>query len=269
MRVVGTAAAILILLVAGGVTVAQSGRVFAHHPGSTAKSGPRGHGYTTAVDATQRAAVWVSQQVSRNVIVACDPLMCSDLKAQGVPAGKLLILRTSKTSLLGAEVVVATPTLRSQFGTRLDSQYAPSVMAGFGSGPSQVNVLVVAKDGAAAYRAALRQDVAARKAAGRQLLANRRIAVSGQTAAQLRDRRGRFPPAHHACGAGSRAPDPDPGLRRSWPGRQPGSPAVLGRPVRCGEGSGHDRLKLSAMADYFHRVPARSLQRKNCRRPAR
>ena len=185
MRVVGTAAAILILLVAGGVTVAQSGQVFAHHPGSTAKSGPRGHGYTTAVDGTQRAAVWVSQQVSRNVIVACDPLMCSALKAQGVPAGKLLILRTSKTSLLGAEVVVATPTLRSQFGTRLDSQYAPSVMAGFGSGPSRVKVLVVAKDGAAAYRAALRQDVAARKAAGRQLLANRRIAVSGQAAAQL------------------------------------------------------------------------------------
>ena len=74
---------------------------------------------------------------------------------------------------------------RSQFGSRVDSVYAPSVIAGFGSGPGQVNVQVVAKDGAAAYLAALRQDVADRKAAGGQLLANKRIEASAEAGAQL------------------------------------------------------------------------------------
>ncbi len=44
---------------------------------------------------------------------------------------------------------------------------------------------VVAPDGAAAYLAALRQDVAARKAAGAQLLVNKRIRVMGQARTQL------------------------------------------------------------------------------------
>jgi hypothetical protein len=81
--------------------------------------------------------------------------------------------------------VVATPTVRSQFGSRLDTVYAPSVMASFGSGPGQVDVQVVAPDGAAAYLAALRQDVAARRAAGAQLLANKRIAMTAQVRTQL------------------------------------------------------------------------------------
>ena len=82
-------------------------------------------------------------------------------------------------------MVVVTPAVSSQFGGRLDSVYAPSVIAGFGSGPGLVSVQVIAKDGPAAYLAALRQDVAARKAAGDQLLANKRIAATAQARTQL------------------------------------------------------------------------------------
>jgi hypothetical protein len=131
------------------------------------------------------AANWVSQQVSNSVTVACDPLMCAALEARGVPSARLLVLRTGTASPRGAGVIVATPAVRSQFGSRLDSEYAPLVLAGFGSGPGQVNVQVVAPDGATAYRAALRQDQAARKMAGTQLLANKQIGVSSQARAQL------------------------------------------------------------------------------------
>jgi hypothetical protein len=183
------AAAILTLLVAGGVTLALSGHLASHRPsrGGAPGSGSAGNGHTglTAAAAMQMAATWVGQQISRSVIVACDPVMCSALQAQGFPAANLLVLRPSTASPRGAEVVVVTPAVRSQFGNRLDSMYAPSVMAGFGSGPNQVNVRVIAPDGAAAYLAALRQDVAARSVAGAQLLANKRIVITAQARMQL------------------------------------------------------------------------------------
>jgi hypothetical protein len=131
------------------------------------------------------AADWVSQQVSRSVTVACDPLMCAALEARGVPTARLLMLRAGASSPRGAGVVVATPTVRSQFGSRLDSEYAPLVIAGFGSGPGQVDVQVVAPDGAGTYRAALRQDQTARKAAGTHLLSNKQISATAPARTQL------------------------------------------------------------------------------------
>jgi hypothetical protein len=131
------------------------------------------------------AAGWVSQRVSRSAIVACDPLMCSALQSRGIPAANLLALGPAVADPLRADVVVATPAVRSQFGNRLDNEYAPSVMAGFGSGAARVNVRVIAPDGASAYLAALSQDLAARKAAGAQLLATKRIEVTALAAAQL------------------------------------------------------------------------------------
>ena len=97
-----------------------------------------------------------------------------------MPVANLLMIQPSTTSLLDAQVVVATPTVRSQFGGRLESVYAPSVMASFGSGPGRVDVQVIAPHGAAAYLTALRQDVATRQAAAAQLLVNRRIVVTAE-----------------------------------------------------------------------------------------
>ena len=178
-RVPGLAAVILILLgaAAGGVTLVLTQ---GHAPVR-----PAGHAAAPAPLPAQMAAAWVAQQVSRSTIVACDPEMCAALEARGMPAANLLPIQSSTTSLLDAQVVVATPVVRGQFGGRLDSVYAPSVMASFGSGPGRVDVQVIAPQGAAAYLTALRQDMAARQAAGAQLLANKQITVAAQARPQL------------------------------------------------------------------------------------
>ncbi len=190
IRLPGMAAVIAILIFAGGVTVALSrphlgGSLSDRSAGSA--SGPVGNGRDgpATAAAVRTAAEWISQQISRSAIVACDPAVCSALLAQGMPAGNLLVLGTTAANPLDADLVVATPAVRSQFGSRLESFYAPSVIASFGSGPDQVSVRVIAPDGAAAYRLALRQDVAARMAAGAQLLTNRRIKVAAQARMQL------------------------------------------------------------------------------------
>jgi len=180
VRLPWVAAAVLALLAASGTVGALSRGIPGNHapvPVKTARSKP--------ANAAQMAADWVSQQVSHSVTVACDPLMCAALEARGVPTARLLVLRSGAASPRGAGVVVATPAVRSQFGSRLDSEYAPSVIAGFGSGPGQVNIQVVAPDGAAAYRAALRRDQVDRKAAGTQLLGNKQISVMAQARAEL------------------------------------------------------------------------------------
>jgi hypothetical protein len=169
--------AILILMAAGGTALAIS------QPHAPVR--PSGRPAVPAFGPIQMAAGWISQQVSRGAIVACDPAMCAALEARGTPAANLLVLRSSTKSPLGAQVVVETPTVRSQFGSRLDTVYAPSVLASFGSGPGQVSVKVVAPQGAAAYLTALSQDMAARRVAGAQLLANRRIAVATEARTQL------------------------------------------------------------------------------------
>jgi hypothetical protein len=171
------AAAFLILMFAGGVTLAV-----VRPP---ANSRPSGHGAPAAAGPVQMAAEWISQQVSRSTIVACDPAMCSALEDAGVPAANLLMIRNATASPLHAQLVVATPTVRSQFGSRLDSVYAPTVIAEFGSGSGRVNVQVVAPAGAAAYLTALHQDVAARQVAGAQLLANKHIVATAQARGQL------------------------------------------------------------------------------------
>jgi len=122
-----------------------------------------------------QAAAWVASQVSGGAIVACDPAMCSALLAQGVTAGNLLVLRSAATDPLGSDVVMATAAVRSQFGGRLASVYAPEVIASFGSGELRIDVRAVAPDGAAAFQHALAADLAARRAAGSQLLGNSRI----------------------------------------------------------------------------------------------
>ena len=184
LRASAITAAILVLAAAGGVALALSGTNSGGQRSGPAARGNGQAGNSTAA-AVQMAAEWVSQQVSRNAIVGCDPQMCSALEAQGVPSANLLVLRADRTSPLGANVVVATPTVRSQFGSRLDSVYAPLVIAGFGSGQGQVNVRVLAPQGATAYLTALRRDVADRKAAGIQLVANRRIEVTAEARTQL------------------------------------------------------------------------------------
>ena len=84
-----------------------------------------------------------------------------------------------------SDVVVETAAVRALFGTSLDLAWAPAVLASFGSGSAGITVRVVASHGAVAYQTALVGDLAARKAAGARLLADRRISVPAPARAQL------------------------------------------------------------------------------------
>src|SRR3984957_8889272 len=149
-------------------------------------SGPISVSLEAATAARASAARWIAGQVSPSAIVACDPAMCAALQAGGVGAGRLLALGTSASDPLGSDLVVATPALRSQFGARLASVYAPLVIASFGSGAARIDVRAVAADGTAAYDAALAADRSARITAGEQLIGTRRIAMTAADQAVLR-----------------------------------------------------------------------------------
>jgi hypothetical protein len=167
-------AAVIVLWLTGGLTgtPSRAARVPA------AASGPP----SRAAEAQARAASWVAGQVSGDAIVACYPGMCAALQEQGVAAGQLMPLRSAAASPLGASVLVTSPSA----GGQLAGQYAPALIASFGSGSNRVEVRAVEPGGASAYRAALRADLAARRAAGSQLLRNPHIRFSGPDAAQLR-----------------------------------------------------------------------------------
>jgi hypothetical protein len=111
--------------------------------------------------------------------------MCAALEARGRPAGNLLVLGPISPDPRHTDVVVETAAVRSLFGTSLDLAWAPGVLASFGSGSAGITVRVVAPHGAVAYQTALTGDLAARKAAGGKLLADRRVSVSATARAQL------------------------------------------------------------------------------------
>jgi hypothetical protein len=135
-----------------------------------------------AAVAQGQAAAWIAGQVSADAIVACDPVMCAALQAQGVTAGRLMPLQPGAANPHGATVVVSS----TPASTQLASQYAPAVIAGFGSGAARVGVRATEPGGAAAYQSALRADLAARMSAGSQLLRNSRIQFTAQDNTQLK-----------------------------------------------------------------------------------
>ncbi|MGH3238515.1 MAG: hypothetical protein ACRDOH_35715, partial [Streptosporangiaceae bacterium] len=134
-----------------------------------------------AAAARSQVATWIASQVSGNAIIACYPGMCAALQAQGVMAGRLMPLRTAAASPLGAGVMVTSPAVRSQ----LADEYAPALIASFGSGDTRIDVRATEPGGAAAYQAARRADLAARISAGSQLLRNPRIQFTAPEATQL------------------------------------------------------------------------------------
>ena|ERR1035437_4202819 len=171
---------VLVVFAAGALTVALI-RQTATDP----VAGPAGGSLNAAAAVRDDAAAWIVRRVSPGAIVACDPVMCSVLQKRGFPAGSLLALGPSAGDPLGSAIVIATAALRSQFGRRLTSEYAPVAIAGFGSGTAGVQVLVTAQDGAASYLSALRADRRARRRGGTQLLGNDRIGCSAAAGAAL------------------------------------------------------------------------------------
>jgi len=147
--------------------------------------GPAGRN-SGALPATQAAAAWVAQQLSRDAIVACDPSMCRVLVAQGIPVQNLLVLQSGSTDPLFSNVIVATRAVRGLFGSRLQFVDAPIVIASFGAGAARIDVRAVAPDGAAAYQAAFSSDWAARRASAAELVRNPGIHAAGAARQELR-----------------------------------------------------------------------------------
>jgi hypothetical protein len=129
-----------------------------------------------------RAAAWIAAQVSTSVVIACYPAMCTALQVQGVTPGQLMPLRSASASPVGAEVLVTS----SSGPDSVSRQYAPALVASFGSGGARIEVRATEPGGPAAYQAALRADLAARGSAGAQLLRNRNIQFTAREARQLR-----------------------------------------------------------------------------------
>jgi hypothetical protein len=123
----------------------------------------------------QQAATWVAAQVSRGVVVSCDPLMCAALQQKGFPAADLSVIGPASGDPLGSGVVISTAAVRSQLGPRLATVYAPAVIATFGGGTTLVQVRVVVPGGAAAYFPALRADQKARATVGGELSRAKRV----------------------------------------------------------------------------------------------
>ena len=147
-------------------------------PGSTSALGA-----SAAVRST--AASWIAGQVGSSAVIACDPALCAALQADGIAATRLVVLGTATADPLGSDLVVATAAVRNEFGARLESVYAPALVASFGSGAGEIDIRAVAPDGAAAYASSLAADRRSRVSAGSQLLRNPRIAVSASARAAL------------------------------------------------------------------------------------
>ena len=176
-------AGLLLAAAAGAFVLGRTGASAAHAAANPPAAQPAVLQQASAI--RSRAAAWVARQVSRDAIVACDPDMCSALLAQRIAPGNLLELGSAASDPLGSDIVVATAAVRSQFGARLASVYAPAVLASFGSGRLRIDVRAVAPDGAAAYRARLASDLTARREAGRQLLGNPHVRVSAAARSEL------------------------------------------------------------------------------------
>jgi hypothetical protein len=140
---------------------------------------------TTQAAVRAQAAAWVAGQVSPDVTVSCDPVMCAALQAHGFPAGDLVMLGPTSPDPVPSDLVVETSTVRALFGGSLAREWAPAVLASFGSGTGVITIRVVAPHGAAAYQTSLNADLADRKRSGAALLNHSRITVSVTARSQL------------------------------------------------------------------------------------
>ena len=152
---------------------------------STVTSRPPAVTSAQAAAARGAAAAWVAQQVSHDVLVSCDQVMCAALEARGFPSRELLGLGPTSQNLTTSVVVVETPAVQRLFGSSLATAWAPAVLASFGSGSAAITVRVIAPHGAAAYQTLLDSDLADRKSAGTALLNDPQITVAPPAGGQL------------------------------------------------------------------------------------
>jgi hypothetical protein len=174
----------LILLVAGAgglaLTLSRRGASPQRPTGRPARISP----LTAEALARRQAITWILHQVSPAAIVTCDTQVCGDLASSGFPSSNLLPLGPVSNDTLGGDLVVATATVRNQFGSHL-AVWAPAVIASFGTGNTRIDIRWAYPGGAKAYRGSLRAARRARKAAYAELLTNSSIQLSATAKSQL------------------------------------------------------------------------------------
>jgi predicted Ser/Thr protein kinase len=180
-----TAALLAAVLLAGGVgglALSLPGHALSpeRHAGAHPVSSQE---LTAEAVARSRAVTWILQQVSRAAFVSCDLQVCTELAQRGFP--NLVTLGPESADPLGSTLVVATPAIQAQFGSRLASVYAPAVIASFGSGNARIEIREMYSGGSAALRAALQAELQARRTSDAQILANSHVAVSAIARTQL------------------------------------------------------------------------------------
>ena len=139
---------------------------------------------TAEAAARADAITWILHQVSPAAVVSCDALVCAKLANSGISSSNLLPLGPTSNDPLGSDLVVATATVRNQFGSRL-AIYAPATIASFGTGNARIDIRWVYPGGAKAYSVALPAALRVRKGADAQLLTNSNIRFSATARAQL------------------------------------------------------------------------------------
>jgi hypothetical protein len=157
------------------------------HPAAAKRPGAAAGGRQIASENLIRgqAVTWVTSQVGRDIDIGCDSVVCSDLAQHGFPAGDLTTISPTAPDPYGSQLVIATADIRSQFGSKLATIYAPEVIASFGTGTSRIDIRVLIEGGATAFRTALAKDLQARKSSGAQLLHNSKIVESAAAAQAL------------------------------------------------------------------------------------
>jgi hypothetical protein len=182
-RAVVLLTAILLVVGAGGLafTLSRRGASSERLAGSQARTSQE---LAAEAAARTQAITWIRHQVSPAAVVSCDAQVCADLVSSGFPSSDLLPLGPASNDPLGSDLVVATATVRDQFGSRL-AVYAPAVIASFGTGNARIDIRWVYPGGAGVYRATLPAALRVRKAADAQLLTNSNIGLSATARAQL------------------------------------------------------------------------------------
>jgi hypothetical protein len=135
-----------------------------------------------AETAARKAAVtWILHQASPADIVGCDVLVCGVLSKSGFSVNTL---GNASNDLLGNTVVVATATVRNQFGNRL-AIWAPAILASFGKGKARIDIRWVYPGGAKVYRTDLRTGLRDRNAIYVLLLKNSGVRLSATAKRQV------------------------------------------------------------------------------------
>ena len=169
-----------------GLTASQTPSVQTSQSPSAAVPAPGSSAALAAAAMTrQQAAAWVAAQVDHGTIVSCDPLTCSALQQYRFPAANLSPITASSADPLGSGIVMSTAAVRNQLGGRLNTVYAPLVLASFGTGTDQVQVRAIEVGGAPDYLAAVAADVQARTQAGNELAGNKAVTEPATASAEM------------------------------------------------------------------------------------